>query len=184
MTQTPPPDDPAHTASSSRPTTQRAWFPSQHVISYQSGGLPTFNNSQAGGAGAAEEAEAESGVSAWETRFGMRVDILAAAAYILGPVSGTPLRSFGCPACTYADLGSSVDPRPRDTQRLCPLPWYAILPLVQCHHKNNNKHVAYQSALLTGPLLLLRMLVSLLQLPQFLRTTFTFVVLIPCIYMS
>ena len=39
-------------------------------------------------AGAAEEAEAESGVSAWETRFGMRVDALAAFAYIFGPLSG------------------------------------------------------------------------------------------------
>lgn len=52
--------------------------------------MPTFNTSQAGGAGAAEEAEAESGVSAWETRFGMRVDMLAAVAYILGPLSGEP----------------------------------------------------------------------------------------------
>lgn len=86
--QTPPPDDPSYQASTSRPTTQRAWFPSQHVISYQSGGVPTFNTSQAGGAGAAEEAEAESGISAWETRFGLRVDMLAAAAYVLSPLSG------------------------------------------------------------------------------------------------
>lgn len=50
--------------------------------------MPTFNTSQAGGAGAAEEAEAESGISAWETRFGLRVDMLAAAAYVLSPLSG------------------------------------------------------------------------------------------------
>lgn len=35
-----------------------------------------------------EDAEVESGVSAWETRFGMRVDVLAAVAYLLGPISG------------------------------------------------------------------------------------------------
>ncbi|EKM61035.1 uncharacterized protein PHACADRAFT_247354 [Phanerochaete carnosa HHB-10118-sp] len=144
---TPPPDDPSLDASSSRPTTQRAWFPSQHVISYQSGGLPTFNTSQAGGAGATEVAEAESGVSAWETRFGMRVDILAAAAYILGPVS-------------------------------------ALLILVLETHNDYVRFHAYQSALLTGPLVLLRMLVSLLRFPQFLRTIFTFIVVVPSLYMT
>ena len=50
--------------------------------------MPTFNTSQAGGAAAAEEAEAELGVSAWETRFGMRVDVLSACAYLVGPISG------------------------------------------------------------------------------------------------
>ncbi|GJE86107.1 hypothetical protein PsYK624_021870 [Phanerochaete sordida] len=145
---TPPPDDPALNASSAtRPTTQRAWFPSQHVISYQSGGLPTFNTSQAGGAGAAEEAEAESGASAWETRFGMRVDLLSAAAYLLGPVS-------------------------------------ALLILVLETHNDYVRFHAYQSALLTGPLAVIRMLFSLLQLPQFLRTTCTFLVVIPCLYMA
>lgn len=92
ISKTPPPDDPTYAAPApqpSRPSAQRAWFPSQHVISYQSGGLPTFNTSQAGGAGAAEEAEAE-GVNAWETRYGLRVDMLAAFSYLLGPISGEP----------------------------------------------------------------------------------------------
>ena len=44
--------------------------------------------------------------------------------------------------------------------------------------------LAYQSALLTGPLLLVRMLVSLLQFPQFLRTLFTFILVIPSLYMA
>lgn len=55
-------------------------------MSYQSGGVPTFNTSQAGG----EDVEAEAASSIWETRFGMRVDMLAASAYILGPISGAP----------------------------------------------------------------------------------------------
>ena len=53
-------------------------------MSYQSGGVPTFNTSQAGG----DDVEAEAASSIWETRFGMRVDMLAASAYILGPISG------------------------------------------------------------------------------------------------
>lgn len=85
---TPPPDDPSLASSSnSKPATARAWFPSQHITSYQSGGMPTFDTSQAGGAGAAEEAQESSGVNAWETRFGMRVDLLAVFAYLLGPLS-------------------------------------------------------------------------------------------------
>ncbi|KAI0094903.1 hypothetical protein BDY19DRAFT_915197 [Irpex rosettiformis] len=87
---TPPPDDPSYVAATparSRPSTQRAWFPSQHVVSYQSGGVPTFDTSQAGGAGTTETLEAAEGVAAWETRYGFRVDLLGAFAYILGPVS-------------------------------------------------------------------------------------------------
>ena len=59
------------------------------MISYQSGGVPTFDTSQAGGAGAAEAAETAEGVTAWETRYGFRVDLLGASAYLLGPISGT-----------------------------------------------------------------------------------------------
>lgn len=86
----PPPDDPSYASSSNHPhTTTRAWFPPQHVISYQSGGIPTFNTSQAGGIGAVEEAEAAGGTNAWETRYGARVDLMAAFAYLLGPLSGS-----------------------------------------------------------------------------------------------
>lgn len=57
-------------------------------MSYQSGGVPTFNTSQAGGLGALEDAEAENGANSWDTRYGLRVDVLAAFAYLLGPISG------------------------------------------------------------------------------------------------
>ena len=54
--------------------------------SYQSGGLPTFGTSNSGGAGNAEAVEAQNNL--WETRYGMRVDILAAVSYLLGPITG------------------------------------------------------------------------------------------------
>ena len=39
----------------------------------------------------AYEDERENAVTMWETRFGMRVDVLAAFAYLLGPISGMSL---------------------------------------------------------------------------------------------
>ncbi|KAI0735173.1 hypothetical protein C8Q76DRAFT_791745 [Earliella scabrosa] len=147
---TPPPDDPSYAASTSK-NTSRAWFPSgaaaQQPTSYQSGGIPTFNTSQAGGLGAVEDAEAESGSSMWETRYGLRVDLLAAFAYLLGPISALTLLIME----TYNDF-------------------------VRFH--------AYQSALLTTPLVILRILASLLQFPSFLRTVFTLMIVIPSFYMA
>lgn len=145
---TPPPDDPSLASSSSKPTAAtRAWFPSQHVTSYQSGGVPTFNTSQAGGLGAAEEAEANSAVNAWETRFGMRVDVLAAFAYFMGPLS-------------------------------------ALLLLILETHNDYIRFHAYQSALLSAPLLLIRAFVSLVGFPQFLRTLVTLCVVLPLLFMA
>ncbi|KAI0724550.1 hypothetical protein C8T65DRAFT_6004 [Cerioporus squamosus] len=149
---TPPPDDPSYAASTSK-NASRAWFPSgaasasQQPTSYQSGGIPTFNTSQAGGLGAVEDAEAESGSNLWETRHGFRVDLLAAFAYLLGPVSALTLLIVE----TYNDF-------------------------VRFH--------AYQSALLTTPLVILRILASLLQFPAFLRTVFTLLLIIPSLYMA
>lgn len=54
--------------------------------SYQAGGVPTFATSLSGGQVTAEAAETTQ--NQWETRYGMRVDVLAAIAYLLGPVSG------------------------------------------------------------------------------------------------
>ncbi|KAI0361633.1 hypothetical protein OH77DRAFT_448011 [Trametes cingulata] len=143
---TPPPDDPSYVASTSK-NTSRAWFPSQQPTSYQSGGIPTFNTSQAGGLGAIEDAEAESASSLWETRYGFRVDLLAAFAYLLGPFSAL------------------------------------VLLIVETHNDFVRFH-AYQSALLTTPLVILRILASLLQFPPFLRTVFTLLLVIPSLYMA
>ena len=48
-----------------------------------------------GGMGSATSGNEEEGtINQWETRFGMRVDLLAAAAYLLGPISGKYIWSW------------------------------------------------------------------------------------------
>jgi hypothetical protein len=100
LNKTPPPDDPGH--QSRPPATSRfarPWFPPQpptrEVTSYQSGGIPTWETAIGGGSGADEEAESQI-QNQWETRFGMRVDLLAAWAYVLGPVTGARYSSASC----------------------------------------------------------------------------------------
>ncbi|KII94356.1 hypothetical protein PLICRDRAFT_172005 [Plicaturopsis crispa FD-325 SS-3] len=150
--QTPPPDDPAYASTSTKaPSKIRPWFPvsapSAQAIdtSYQSGGIPTFDTSQYGGLGAAEEAEGQ--INQWETRYGMRVDMLAAWAYVLGPVT----------ALAVLIIETKND-------------------FVRFH--------AYQSALLTTPIVVIRILVSLLSFPQWIRTLFTILVFLPAWYMA
>ncbi|KAL1738984.1 hypothetical protein HDZ31DRAFT_86039 [Schizophyllum fasciatum] len=152
---TPPPDDPAAHASTSRAS--RPWFPSHAssntdsnaatsvygTTSYQSGGIPTFGDSATGGLSAVEDAESQQNL--WKTRHGMRVDVLAAFAYILGPISG---------AMTSCDF------------------MVRILQLIP-NHRNSYPCTAYQSALLTAPLILIRILFSLLHFWGFLRTLLT-----------
>ncbi|KAG9127480.1 hypothetical protein FRC07_013158 [Ceratobasidium sp. 392] len=96
---TPPPDAPSEPGTQSK--AKRPWFPphqSSNFVqsvagpstssyagsSYQAGAVPTFGNSMGGGAGAVEE---QMGVNEWETRFGWRVDIEAAVAYLGGPIT-------------------------------------------------------------------------------------------------
>ncbi|TCD71519.1 hypothetical protein EIP91_008900 [Steccherinum ochraceum] len=162
---TPPPDDPSY-ASSSRPEA-RPWFPPQNTTSYQSGGIPTFNTSQAGGIGAVEDAEAESGSSAWETTYHMKVDALAAFAYIFGPFSGTP--------SVYTSSVTVIVPNPVSP---------ALALLIFERHNDYVRFHAYQSALLSTPLVLLRILVSLLGFPSWLRTVLTFLLVAPLLYMT
>lgn len=107
-TDQPPPDvpstDPPEVSTKSKPKSKRPWFTrdpsSYNASSYQSGGTvsdPTavpqaytndpesaaFLGSAAGG-GALENDRA----NAWKSRFGWRVDVMAAAAYLGGPVTG------------------------------------------------------------------------------------------------
>lgn len=97
---TPPPDHPEYTPT---PAPIRPWFPahvsSSHEIntSYQSGGIPTFANSASGGGGNTSDTQQNQ----WETRYGLRIDILAALAYLLGPISGRPSPRD---SCTYPDI--------------------------------------------------------------------------------
>ncbi|KAF9076330.1 hypothetical protein BDP27DRAFT_1211423 [Rhodocollybia butyracea] len=146
----PPPDDPEYPGHSQPSSSRgRPWFPSNQSsqgVSYQSGGIPTFNDSQAGGFGntATEEAENQ---NQWETRYGMRVDVLSAFAYIFGPLS-------------------------------------ALLVLVIETQNDYVRFHGYQSALFTTPLIVFRALLSLLQLPQWLRTICTVLVLACQLYMA
>ncbi|KZT30390.1 hypothetical protein NEOLEDRAFT_1125927 [Neolentinus lepideus HHB14362 ss-1] len=148
---TPPPDDPEYiNRSTPSKGATRPWFPASSSLqysipSYQSGGIPTFNTSAAGGDGASEETEGQQ--NQWETRFGMRVDVLAAFAYILGPLS-------------------------------------ALLLLVIETQNDYVRFHAYQSALLTTPLLVLRMLLSLLQLPVSLRSIMTILIMCCQLFMA
>ncbi|KAI0825140.1 hypothetical protein BC628DRAFT_293216 [Trametes gibbosa] len=143
---TPPPDDPAYAGPASK-SISRAWFPAPQPTSYQSGGIPTFNTSQAGGLGSAEDAEAESAMSMWETRYGFRVDLSAAFAYLLGPIS-------------------------------------ALILLITETHNDFVRFHAYQSALLTTPLAVLRILASLLHFPAFLRLILSLLLVLPPLYMA
>ncbi|KAF8078608.1 hypothetical protein FPV67DRAFT_1689067 [Lyophyllum atratum] len=147
---TPPPDDPTYTSSAPRAPV-RPWFPAQassaHEIdtSYQSGGIPTFGTSAAGGGGLAEASEVP--VNQWETRYGLRVDISAAVAYLLGPLTA-----------------------------LCLLILETQNDFVRFH--------AYQSALLTTPLLFIRIFLSLIQAPSWIQTFGTLLLILPPAYMA
>ncbi|KAG1801609.1 uncharacterized protein HD556DRAFT_893191 [Suillus plorans] len=85
---TPPPDDSSYRSAPSSSSKAQSWFPVHSSsrgteISYQSGGLPTFNNSISGH----EDTQEDVQQNQWETSYGMRVDVLSAFAYILGPIS-------------------------------------------------------------------------------------------------
>ncbi|WVO23048.1 uncharacterized protein IAS62_004393 [Cryptococcus decagattii] len=155
----PPPDVPStdppevsSTKSKSKPKSKRPWFtrdPSTYnTSSYQSGGTvsdPTavaeaYSNDpesvaflgSASGRGALENERA----NAWESRFGWRVDVMAGAAYLGGPVT-------------------------------------ALLLLILETRNDYVRFHAYQSALLTTPLLVLVLVFNLLiTLPAFFRTVF------------
>jgi len=89
---TPPPDEQVANQASSSRAPIRPWFPSHassslgpSSTSYQSGGLPTFGASAGGGIGSVEDDSGSSNM--WETTFGWRVDVLAAVAYLGGPLT-------------------------------------------------------------------------------------------------
>ncbi|KAG5221889.1 actin [Salix suchowensis] len=114
LNQTPPPDDPSHgpLSASSRPSA-RAWFPNTEDTSYQSGGIPSFNTSMTGGGPQVDEG---ANVNQWETTYGLRVDVLAAVAYLLGPFSGAfntihfrESLTTACPALVILILESQND---------------------------------------------------------------------------
>ncbi|KAJ7900362.1 hypothetical protein B0H14DRAFT_3423729 [Mycena olivaceomarginata] len=162
---TPPPDDPASLPPTSK-APARPWFPahasSQNDTSYQSGGIPTFGAAASGGLGAVEEAESQQ--NQWETRHGLRVDMLAAAAYLLGPISGAAMRFM---PLAYRNITSAA----------------LALLIIETHNDYVRFH-AYQSALFTTPLVVIRILASLLQFWGWLRTILTLVLIGSQFYMA
>lgn len=97
------------------------------MTSYQSGGIPTWETSIGGGSGADDEVESQMR-NQWETRYGMRVDFLAAWAYVLGPISGGP----NIPPFSIIDIQFDRVPQYSvlyahhgDSQRFCPISWCA-----------------------------------------------------------
>ncbi|KAF5375090.1 hypothetical protein D9758_000267 [Tetrapyrgos nigripes] len=145
---TPPPDDPEYATSTRASTSNhRPWFPNYRSqsgeVSYQSGAIPTFENSVAGD----QPAEENEDQNQWTTRFGLRMDFLAAFAYLLGPIS-------------------------------------ALLVLILETHNDFVRFHGYQAAMLTGPLVVTRVLLSLLQFPQWMRTVFTVLIWCCQVYMA
>ncbi|KAJ8702615.1 hypothetical protein PTI98_001318 [Pleurotus ostreatus] len=141
---TPPPDDPSRgplSASSSHPSA-RAWFPNTEDTSYQSGGIPSFNASMTGGGPQVDE---EANVNQWETTYGLRVDVLAAVAYLLGPFS-------------------------------------ALVILILETQNDYVRFHAYQSALVSTPLVIIWIVASLLSFPSWLRTFFAIFLMATTLY--
>ncbi|KAL5535571.1 hypothetical protein ACEPAF_3665 [Sanghuangporus sanghuang] len=160
---TPPPDDPAHRSPAAAPvssssrgrTLPRPWFPSQaETSSYQSGGLPTLGTAYgSGGAGGVtlggfgSQPEPEAPTNQWESRFGMRIDVLAALAYLLAP--------FSALACLILET-----------------------------HNDYVRFHAYQAALVTTLLWLLRIFGALVGFPSFLNILLYIIYIIFILFMA
>ncbi|KAJ8584320.1 hypothetical protein M405DRAFT_936681 [Rhizopogon salebrosus TDB-379] len=149
---TPPPDDSSHRSAPSSSSKARPWLPvhpsSRGIeISYQSGGVPIFDDSMS-----SRDAQEDVQQNQWETSYGLRVDVLSAFAYILGPVSALILLILE----THNDYV-------RFHGNIYPFLAHLRFSLV----------TAYQSALLTAPLLSVRIFASLLGFPSWVRSFLT-----------
>ncbi|PPQ80803.1 hypothetical protein CVT25_001928 [Psilocybe cyanescens] len=83
---TPPPDEFEQSLTATATKPPNSWLHSHPPEnSYQSGGIPTFHSNAVAGSSIIPAQETTQ--SQWETRYGWRVDLLAASAYILGPIS-------------------------------------------------------------------------------------------------
>jgi len=114
--------------------------------SYQAGGIPTWGTSAGGGAGYDAEVQ-EAQVNQWQTRFGWRTDVVAACAYILGPIS-------------------------------------ALVLLILETHSDYIRFHSYQSALLTTPLILIRLFLSLVRFPHFLIIMWNILMIFAVLFMA
>ncbi|KAF9015173.1 hypothetical protein BDQ17DRAFT_1294753 [Cyathus striatus] len=130
----PPPDEPVNTSTKSS-ANSRISSRYDTNVSYQSGGIPSFGTSLSGGTETVEHVETLQ--SPWTTRYGMRVDILAALAYLFGPIS-------------------------------------ALLLLILETENDYVRFHSYQSALLTAPVMILRILSSITHAPSWIQSLLTF----------
>ncbi|KAH9486920.1 hypothetical protein JR316_0000986 [Psilocybe cubensis] len=137
---TPPPDEHEQLSVPSGTTkASSSWLHSDPPEnSYQSGIIPTLHSDAFTGSTLVPARQLIQ--SQWETRYGWRVDILAACSYILGPIS-------------------------------------ALLLLIVETHNDYVRFHAYQSALLTTPLLTFRVVLSLVQFPRWLQSLCTVFIL-------
>ncbi|KIJ21738.1 hypothetical protein PAXINDRAFT_173802 [Paxillus involutus ATCC 200175] len=146
-----PPDDPSRNSMSPSATgnSQSRIWPSPYIpprpyeTSYQSGGTSLFNTFTS----AVNNSVDEEQQSQWETKSCLRVDVLAASAYLLGPIS-------------------------------------ALILLITETHNDYVRFHAYQSALLMTPLLVVRILVSLLRFPSWFCTFFTLLLSVSALSMA
>ncbi|KAG9050349.1 hypothetical protein FS837_005970 [Tulasnella sp. UAMH 9824] len=118
--------------------------------SYQAGGIPDWGNSagSGGSGGFGYDAEGQEGrVNEWETRFGWRVDVIAATAYLGGPIT-------------------------------------ALIFLILETHSDYIRFHSYQSALLTTPLILLRLFLGLIHFPGFFLTLLTLIIVGSILFMA
>ena len=114
--QSPPQDDPAHR--------QRIWF-AHSSASYQSGASPAS-------ASASPDIIERGPHHDWQTTYGMRVDVLSAFAYLLGPISGSALSFSSRVLPSQLGIFSPHLAYPGNTQRLRSFPWSAGTVIVGC----------------------------------------------------
>ncbi|WVN85916.1 uncharacterized protein L203_101069 [Cryptococcus depauperatus CBS 7841] len=152
----PPPDVPSTDPPEVKPKSKKPNASEYNAGSYQSGGsisdpsaVPQAFSSDPESAGLLDIAGDRA--NAWESRFGWRIDVMAAATYLAGPASETTMSA--------SMVGH---------------------PVVSSAHS-----AAYQSALLTTPLLVLFLVFKLLiRLPSFLKTIFILASLGTTLYAS
>jgi len=86
------------------------------------------SGSGGGGEGAYLSSNGTSGeadrANAWESRFGWRIDVMAAVSYLGGPITGTSGFYLRNPVRRAPAHLSSALPHPRDAERLRPVPRY------------------------------------------------------------
>ena len=116
--------------------------------------------------------------SLWETRHGTRVDVLAAIAYAFGPVSGSCCETARAARVTWTKaLALLILETRNDYVRFHGRSFTSMR--TSCKTELETCSTAYQSALLTTPLVALRIFTSLVQAPPWMQTFGTLLIVVP-----